>query len=359
MDVGTQASEAGLRAAEQARRAAEMDAEAAEESRRDLETLVKDLKGMMFLPTNTTTTNNNNNSSANPSVFEISAERPADAGGEDNELGLDAAERTGSGLETGAGIASGSGAESGPGSTQQPPAGPAATGASMSLSSTTTGASSLLFPNINPPESTRMGVQQQQREAARRVIVLSEELQAAKQEASGLRRHVAGLREDRRHLERKLATAEAAARELEEGKAEAETRAILGAVGGGGDGSSSVDTGGGGRVSSDLQDLGGDVRRAGQARSKDVGGLFSSGDRAPAQVGKGEGSGFVGASVGAGAGLSGEEQRLLVAAALPAEVDFGGLDPEEALGRLQAAHAKVPTCAEFILSGERWGQWKE
>ena len=191
-------------------------------------------------------------------------------------------------------------------------------------------------------------MQHQQREAARRVIVLSEELQAAKQEASGLRRHVASLREDRRHLERKLATAEAAARELEEGKAEAETRAILGAVGAGEDGSSSIDTGGGGRVASNLQGLGGIIPGAGQGGRSEVRGLFSSGDGTPAQVGKGEGGTSVGAN--AGAGLSGEEQRLLVAAALPAEVDFGGLDPEEALRRLQAAHAKVTTCGELLES---------
>ncbi|CAN0475721.1 unnamed protein product, partial [Ectocarpus sp. 8 AP-2014] len=54
-----------------------------------------------------------------------------------------------------------------------------------------------------------------------------EELRAAKLEAAGLRRHVSGLREDRRHLERKLGASEAAARALEEAKAEAETRALL------------------------------------------------------------------------------------------------------------------------------------
>lgn len=178
--------------------------------------------------------------------------------------------------------------------------------------------------------------------AARRLLSLSEELRAAKLEASGLRRHVSGLREDRRHLERKLSTAEAAARALEEAKVEAETRALLladAADGGDGDGGGGghLDDGGeeedncndGGR-SEGVEDVG--VHGA-------AGGLGSSGS------GGGAKSGRRGGRVREGAGgFSQPEQRLLVAAyALPAgaEADFGGLDPEETLRRLRASHAKV------------------
>lgn len=167
------------------------------------------------------------------------------------------------------------------------------------------------------------------REAARRVITLSEELCAAKLEASGLRRHVAGLREDRRHLERKLAAAEAAARELEEGKAAAETRTILGEVGGGGGRG-----GGGGACTGHRYDVGENLEDV----SVNLGG--GSGNGGLAGPGRRDSVVEIGRDKGKGA-LSEEEQRLLAAAALPAEVDFGGLDSEEVLRRLQDAHKKV------------------
>lgn len=170
--------------------------------------------------------------------------------------------------------------------------------------------------------------------AARRLLSLSEELRAAKLEAAGLRRHVSGLREDRRHLERKLGASEAAARALEEAKAEAETRALLLADGreeeeGGVDGGRSGGSGGGG------------------------GGLTSSRAGGTAAGVESSSNGAVGAgggAAGAPGGFSEEEQRLLVAAyAMPAgaEADFGGLDPEGTLLRLRDAHAKV--CGGGVL----------
>lgn len=191
--------------------------------------------------------------------------------------------------------------------------------------------------------------------AGRRILSLSEELRSAKLEASGLRRHVSGLREDRRHLERKLAAAEVTARALEEAKAEMETRALLaighahGAVegidsagghdGGSGDGGGGDGGGGGDRLESAGRAAKEDRDGGGVARRREGWGLVGG------YLGRGGGGAEEGRSRGEGGdgGLSEEEQRLLaVAVVMPAEVvGFGGFDPEEALQRLQDANVKV------------------
>lgn len=151
--------------------------------------------------------------------------------------------------------------------------------------------------------------------AARRILSLSEELRFAKLEASGLRRQVAGMKEDRRHLERKLAVAEVATRALEEAKAEVETRIILS-----------------GQVNGDNSGTGVKCKEHLDVEAEG-GRICDSSSETSIVTGR--------RRVDGGGGLSMEEQRLLVAAAVPAEVDFGGLDPEEAMQRLQGAHAKV------------------
>ncbi|CAN0076060.1 unnamed protein product, partial [Ectocarpus fasciculatus] len=280
MTAALETSEAGLRAAELSRRSAEVDAETAEERRRDLETLVADLKRLV-IPGNRAAAAGGGSSVATAS---------RDNDDDDNAVG-----GSGSSVDDGS-------------SPSLPPSSSAdnnnehryADGAYASAAVET---------------------------AARRLLSLSEELRAAKLEAAGLRRHVSGLREDRRHLERKLGASEAAARALEEAKAEAETRALLLADGreeeeGGVDGGRSGGSGGGG------------------------GGLASSragGTAAGVEGSSNDAVGAGGGAAGAPGGFSEEEQRLLVAAyAMPAgaEADFGGLDPEGTLLRLRDAHAK-------------------
>lgn len=196
--------------------------------------------------------------------------------------------------------------------------------------------------NLFSPPST---VTPASRETARRILSLSEELRAAKLEASELRRHVASLREDRRHLERKLANTQAMARDLEVAKAEAETRAVLASGGPGGD-DGVLKLLGSHTDGVDLGDIGLNV-------IGDGGGGNGSSDRA-AKICHNRGSNKVDIlaehiaedarerrSEAPGEGLSDEEQKLFAAVALPAEVDFGGLDPEETLKRLQDLHARV------------------
>ncbi|CAN0457526.1 unnamed protein product, partial [Ectocarpus sp. 12 AP-2014] len=178
--------------------------------------------------------------------------------------------------------------------------------------------------------------------AARRLLALSEELRAAKLEAAGLRRHVSGLREDRRHLERKLAASEAAARALEEAKAEAETRALLLS-----DGREEEE----GHVDGGRFGMNDDV-----ARESGGGGASLKSSRAGRTATGGEGGSNGAARAGGAAtatagGFSEEEKRLLVAAyAMPAgaEADFGGLDPEGTLLRLRDAHAKAASLTRAL-----------
>lgn len=280
-----------MRAAEQARRSAEMDAEATEEARQGLETLVADLKGLVFsrprhgdegsLSTNTCASDDQPNKGA------LDARR----------------EGTGSDIE---GIGG-------------------RTNNSCGVSSGSLLPSSLLFDSMgmNRPSNGRAVAREN---AARRILSLSEELRFAKLEASGLRRQVAGMKEDRRHLERKLAVAEAATRALEEAKAEAETRVIL-------SGQVNGDNSGAGVRGKEHLDM-----------EAEGGGVGDSSSETSIATGRRRVDGV--------SGLSMEEQRLLVAAAVPAEVDFGCLDPEEALQRLQGAHEKVQcsTLLFFLLS---------
>lgn len=259
-----------------------MDAEAAEDARQGLETLVRDLKAVLL-------------SGEDP------GEGATEAGGASGSIGDDHPIR----LED--------------------------TDRSRSLSSSRTHRSAPLCPASRAV-------------AARRLVSLSEELRTAKLEASELRRHVAGLRDDRRHLEKKLAGAEAAARTLEVAKAEAETRAALVGAGQGTSWDSCALLVAEDSQAGDDVDLG-DVKVDVEASTSGDGGAGVSRGSGRGEKGSGDdastpAAGGRGSESRAG-GLSKEEQRLLAAAALPAEVDFGGLDPEETIRRLQQSHAKV------------------
>eukprot|EP00903_Cladosiphon_okamuranus_P020140 g18493.t1 len=339
LTAALEASEASLRAAERSRRSAEMDAEAAEESRRDLETLVADLK-RLILPTN----------KAAPSTAAAAA--AADGDGDHESSGTPQSASTDHNATGGNRSRVNGGGGGGRKNTGASP-----TSLSFSSSANTTTTSSNHGDDYNNSDGTSNDHRYADgayasaavETAARRLLSLSEELRAAKLEASGLRRHVSGLREDRRHLERKLCAAESAARALEEAKAEAETRALLLADGGGGGGGA-----GGGTL-----DSGG--------RNEDTAGL-DAGDGGGGSGRSGPGgrtAGGAGGAAGAGAGVGGvgfseQEQRMLVAAyAMPAgaEADFGGLDPEETLNRLRDAHAKATSLARALedVKAERDG----
>eukprot|EP00904_Undaria_pinnatifida_P003934 jgi/Undpi1/13541/HiC_scaffold_8.g03200.m1 len=321
LSAALEASEARLRTAEQSRRSAEMDLESAKESRRDLETLLADMKCLLG-PT--------------PIM--------ATAGG--------------SGSASGNGGRDGGSNSSGSGSAMD--------GDNISTTTTTTAAAAAAALGIGrgsssspppPPAAAAASARASLDTAARRLLCLGEELRAAKLEASGLRRHADGLREDRRHLERKLKAAEAAARTLEEAKVEVETRALLSGndyqrydFGGGGDGAGRGEGGGDGEGG---EGLGGSGGRGGDGGGGGGGG--GSFATPGVKVGGGVsvsgvwGEEGMGGGAGSGArGLSGEEQRLLAAAVMPAEVDFGALDPEETLRRLQGAHAKAMSLARAL-----------
>lgn len=296
-----------------------MDAESAEERRRDLETLVGDLKGLLL---------STSGDKATDSYRDHDGDGDGDDG-DDDDVDND-------------------GNDDGGSMPVHPVAGgtPRPDGGSLSMSSSSYSAARLPTRRVVPAGDTDAvaAIAAARETAARRLLSLGEELRAAKLEASGLRRHVAGLREDRRHLERKLGAAEAASRSLEEAKAEAETRALL----------AGHDSGGMGQTDGGF-DLG---------RSGDGGKVSAVGPRRVAGGGGGAGpSGGGAAGVGVGGagevGLSEVEQRLLVAAAMPAEVDFGGVDPEEALRRLEGAQKKVmdvsKDCSLWVACLGVWG----
>lgn len=274
----TQTSEASLRTAEQARRSAEMDAEAAEESRQGLETLVADLKGLVF----SRTSHGDEGSLSTCASDDQPTKGVADVSREGTGNGIEGIENR---ANNSCGVSSGS------------------------LLSSSLFVDSM---GMNRPSNGRAVTREN---AARRILSLSEELRFAKLDASGLRRQVASMKEDRRHLERKLAVAEAATRALEEAKAEVETRIIL-------SGQVNGDNSGAGMRCKEHTDV--------EAES---GGIGASSSETSIATGR--------CRVDGAGGLGMEEQRLLLAAAVPAEVDFGGLDPEEAMQRLQGAHAKV------------------
>lgn len=308
-----QASESKLRTEEQARRTAEIDAQAAEEARRDLETLVSDLKRLVFKGTGGVDEGVAGGTGGGGARFN------GDSTG--NTLGENGDDVTHTEVDSTGLNSSGNGASDG-------------VGISSSLSASLsfdTAVQRRLSGNAASNTGPRTGAVNAVQHAARRFLSLSEELRAAKLDASGLRRQVAGLREDRRHLERKLAGAEASARVLEEAKADIETRMLFAEnVRGGSSGGVAL------KGSIDLGDGSGDgVVRSLGGRSQ---GRDGDGDGDGSNKGGGAGGGGSGGGV---SGLSKEDQRLLEAAAKPAEVDVGGLDPEEALKRLRDAHAKV------------------
>ena len=291
-----------MRVAEEARRSAELDAESAEESRRSLETLVTDLKGLLLSPSDGRDLSASTSASGDDCVYARDTKGGDQGGGSGGERGR---------------VNHSSDAASRPSLLTSVPV-------------------SLGPMKMNPGSNAAA-----RSNAARRIVSLSEELRVSKLKASGLRRQVEGLREDRRHLERKLEVAEVATRALEEAKAEAETRALL---------SEHVDGADGGGGNESRKRLGVD------AGGNDIGDIGNNGS---GRIDLDVDGGSPGAAVSAGRRLgtdwlSVEEQQLLGAAAVPAEIDFLGLNPEEALRRLKGAHTKVRCFAPVSLGGVCW-----